>query len=145
MAGFLSCASGASLWRGYEYYEAGKVVSWVKTGETQYEGDVSGSSKEPYHVKIDIMHPRKHSSCNCPHADGKKITCKHQVALYFTLFPKEAKRYKEEVDKYEREEEQREQELYEDIVEYVNSLSPEELRAELINALIEAAERDRYW
>lgn len=38
----------------------------------------------------------------------------------------------------------REQEHYDQIVRYVKSLSKEELRAALINALIEAKERDRY-
>ncbi len=99
----------------------------------------------PYHVKIDITYPRKNSSCNCQYADGKRITCKHQIALFFTVFPKEAKQYMEEVEAYEQEEEQREQEFYDNIVEYVNSLSIEELRMELINALVETSERDSYW
>lgn len=62
--GILSCASGASAWRGYEYYEAKKVTSWKKINESQYEGEVSGNSLAPYHVKIDITYPRKNSSCN---------------------------------------------------------------------------------
>ncbi|NMB97839.1 MAG: hypothetical protein GYA02_14710 [Clostridiaceae bacterium] len=39
---------------------------------------------------INIVHPRK-SKCNCPHADGRRVICKHMIALYFTVFPKEAK------------------------------------------------------
>lgn len=143
--GILSCASGASAWRGYEYYEAKEVKSWKKINESQYEGEVNGSSPDSYHVKIDINLPRKNSSCNCPYANGKRITCKHQVALFFTVFPQEAKQYMEEVEAYEREEEEREQEFYNNIVKYVNGLSKEELRSELINALIEDAERKHYW
>ncbi len=45
---------------------------------------------------------------------------------------------------YEREEEVREHERYDQIVKYENSLSREELRTGFINALVEAEERDRY-
>lgn len=90
---------------------------------------------------IDTEHPKK-STCNCPHAEGKKIVCKHKVALFFTVFPKEADRYIAEIEEYEREEEEREQERYDQIVKYVNGLSKEELRIELINALIEAEEEE---
>ncbi len=90
---------------------------------------------------IDAEHPRN-STCNCPYADGKKIVCKHKIALFFTVFPKEADRYIAEIEKYEREEEEREQERYDQIVKYVNSLSKEELGIALINALVEAEERD---
>ncbi|MEL7624520.1 MAG: hypothetical protein AAGU12_13165 [Clostridiales bacterium] len=49
-----------------------------------------------------------------------------------------------EIEEYEREEEKREQEHYEQIVKYVKTLSKEELRVALINALVEAEERSRY-
>ncbi len=92
---------------------------------------------------IDIEHPKK-STCNCPHAEGKKIVCKHKVALFFTVFPKEADGYIAEIEESEREEEEWEQERYDQIVEYVNSLSKEELRNALINALLEE-ESDFEW
>lgn len=139
----LSIASNASAWRGYEYYERKKVISWKQIGEYEFEGEVVGSEKEPYHVIIDTKHPKK-STCNCPHAEGKRIVCKHKVALFFTIFPKEADGYIAEIEEYEREEEEREQEHYDQIVKYVNSLSKEELRIALINALVEAEERDYY-
>ncbi|WP_246241218.1 SWIM zinc finger family protein [Anaerocolumna sedimenticola] len=88
---------------------------------------------------IDTEHPKK-SKCNCPHADGKKIVCKHKIALFFTAFPKEADNYITEFEEYEREEEDREQERYDQIVKYVESLSKEELRMALINGLVEADE-----
>lgn len=142
----LSAASDASVWRGYEYYEKKKVLSWKQTGEHEYEGEVAGSGKKPYHVMIDTEHPRR-STCDCPLAKGKRIVCKHKVALFFTVFPKEADDYIAEIEEYEREEEERERELYERIEKYVMSLSIEELRTALINALIEEEERDfyRYW
>jgi hypothetical protein len=139
----ISIASNASAWRGYEYYKGKKVLSWKQAGEHKFEGEVAGSEKEPYHVMIDIEHPKK-STCNCPHAEGKKIVCKHKVALFFTAFPKEADSYIAEVEEYEREEEERELERYEQIVKYVKRLSKEELRTELINALAKADARDRY-
>lgn len=93
---------------------------------------------------IDVAHPRK-STCNCPFADGKRKICKHQVALFFTIFPNEAKKYIKEIEDYEQEQEQREQERYGEIVKYVNSLSKAELRNALINALEEQDERNKHW
>jgi hypothetical protein len=136
----LSIASNASLWRGYKYYNEKKVLSWKQTEEHKFEGEVVGSEKEPYRVMIDTEHPKK-SKCNCPHAEGKKIICKHKIALFFAVFPKEADRYITEIEEYEREEEEREQERYNQIIKYVESLSKEELRRALINALVEAEER----
>ena len=74
----ISLASGKSLWRGYEYYEGKRVHFHIQNGEFEYTGKVSGSGRS-YDVHIDIKHPRK-STCNCPHADGKRIICKHMVA-----------------------------------------------------------------
>ena len=139
----LSIASNASAWRGYEYYKEKKVLSWKQTGEHEFEGEVAGSEKEPYQVMIDTEHPKK-SKCNCPHAEGKKIVCKHKIALFFTAFPKEADSYINKIDEYEREEEELEQERCKEIVKYVDSLSIEELRMVLINVLLEADERDRF-
>ncbi len=139
----LSIASNASAWRGYEYYKEKKVLSWKQTGEHEFEGEVAGSEKEPYHVMIDTEHPKK-SKCNCPHAEGKKIVCKHKIALFFTAFPKEADSYINKIDEYEREEEELEQERCKEIVKYVDSLSIEELRMVLINVLLEADERDHF-
>ncbi|MDD2190901.1 MAG: hypothetical protein PHV71_08470 [Eubacteriales bacterium] len=52
-----------------------------------------------------------------------------------SVFPKEADKYIAEIEEYEKEEEKQEQERYEQILKYVKSLSKEELRIELINAL----------
>lgn len=139
----LSIGSRASVWRGFEYYEEKKVLSWNQVSENAFEGEVAGSDHNIYQVKIDVTHPRN-SKCNCPHAAGKRIICKHQIALFFTIFPEEAKSYIERIEALEGEEEAREQESYEVIVKYVNSLSKEALRRELINALVEAEERYIY-
>lgn len=139
----LSSAGSVSLWRGYEYYKEQKVLSFTKLSDEEYEGVVSGSRKEPYLVKINIAHVRQ-SKCNCPHADGKRIICKHMVALFFTAFPAEADNYIKEVEEYEREEERRQSEHYREIEKYVHGLSKEELRQELINYIIESEENTHY-
>ncbi len=140
----MSSASAASLWRGYEYYKDKKVKSLLKLSDDEYEGEVSGSQKEPYRTKIDVAHIRQ-SKCNCPHADGKRVICKHMIALFFTAFPKEAENYIKEVEAYEREEEEREKEHYKEIRTYVYGLSKDELRQELINYIMESEEQRHYW
>lgn len=140
----MTSASGASLWRGYEYYKEKKVKFFTKISDAEYEGVVSGSGKEPYHVKINTAHIRQ-SKCNCPYADGKRIICKHMVALFFTAFPTEAENYIKEVEEYEHEEERRQTEHYKEIEKYVFSLSKDELQRELMNYIIESEENPQYW
>lgn len=137
-----SVASGASLWRGYEYYQEGNVLSCVQTGADEYEGRVAGTAPEPYRVKINLAHVYQ-STCDCPHADGKRRVCKHMVALYFAALPAEAKQYISDVEAYEREEELRQAEHYRGLQSYVKSLSKKELQEELFQALVELEERGR--
>ena len=103
--GLIEIASGNSVWRGMDYYENHKVVSWNKSGNSTYEGVVSGSNGDSYNVYIDKLegvvsgsngdsynvyidklHPRK-SICNCAFAKGRRVVCKHMIALYFTAEP----------------------------------------------------------
>lgn len=141
----LTSASNASAWRGYEYYTEKKVVSLSKTGEDEYTGEVAGTASAPYQVRINTAHIRQ-SRCNCPHADGRRVICKHMVALFFTAFPDEAEQYIEEVEECEREEEQRMENYYAGLWSYVRSLSKKELQEELFKALLELEERDdRYF
>lgn len=130
--GLLECASSASVWRGYDYYKEKKVVSLEVTGENIYSATVAGSSSEPYSVELNIDHPRK-SKCNCPHADGKRIICKHIVATYFTVLPKEAERFYAEAMAYQEEEEKRQEEMSDKVIEYVGKMK----KAELCQALLE--------
>ncbi|WP_197032641.1 hypothetical protein [Clostridium sp. KNHs205] len=81
----LSIASNASVWRGYEYYNEKKVLSWKQTEEHKFEGEVVGSEKEPYHVMIDTEHPKK-SKCNCPHAEGKKLFVSTRLPCFLRFF-----------------------------------------------------------
>lgn len=137
--GLLNLASATSAWRGYEYYKAGNVLTKIKLSETEYKGVLQGSDNKRYEVFIDIEHPRK-SHCNCPHAKGKRIICKHQVALYFSVLPREAEKYYKEVLEYEEEEERRQEELDKKVVAYIKSLSKEELQQTLYEVLYDGAD-----
>ncbi|MBR6020196.1 MAG: SWIM zinc finger family protein [Lachnospiraceae bacterium] len=142
--GLIEAASGNSVWKGVDYCDEKKVVSWKKVGESEYSGVVSGSNKKLYDVHIDKAHPRK-STCNCPFAEGRRVVCKHMIALYFTAEPQAKDDFLKEVEKWEAEEEQREQEHYEDLEKYVKSLSKAELQTQLLDALIQLEERRNWW
>ena len=86
---------------------------------------------------------RSQSTCpipNCPHADGRRVVCKHMVALFFTAFPEEAEEYIEEVEENKREEDRRREEHYAALRSYVKSLSKRELQEQLFEALSELEE-----
>ena len=143
--GLIEMASGNSVWRGMDYYERKMVCSWKKSGEEAYDGVVSGSEGNKYSVHIDKIHPRK-SSCNCPFAEGRRVICKHMIALLFTAEPKAAKDFLRQVEEWEQEEEERERLHYKELREYVNSLSKKELQERLYDALVELEDsRNRYW
>lgn len=57
--GIIETASGNSVWRGMDYYENKKVVSWKKLNDGIYEGVVSGSEGNTYNVHVETMHLRK--------------------------------------------------------------------------------------
>lgn len=139
----IDLASGKSLWRGVDYYENRRVISVDKIGEYTYSANVKGGSNNEYSVFIDIVHPRK-SKCNCPFAEGRRVICKHMVAVYFSVFPKEAKDLIRKQEEHEEEFEEQMEEEYEEVREYVYSLSKEELRQSLINYIL--SERNgEYW
>ena len=116
--GLLERASMVSRQRGYDYYIGDNVKSINKTGDNEYEAIVRGSGNATYSVKIDTEHTTK-SKCNCPHADGKRIICKHIVATYFAVLPEEAERYYAEAMAYEEDEEKRADELADKVCDYV--------------------------
>ena len=137
--GMIECTSGASLWRGYDYYKENKVENLIETSPGIFTADVKGTSDEPYVIEIDIAHPRK-SKCNCPHADGKRIVCKHMMAVYFTAFPEEAQRIYNEAIAYQEEEEKREEELYEKVRQYVCKMKKIEAQQALLELLFDGSE-----
>ncbi len=131
----ITAASGKSVWRGYDYYMQKKVRMWSEEKKDIYTGKVEGSGDNIYEVTIDIKHPKK-SACNCPHAEGNRVVCKHKVALFFTIFPEEAEEYRREIEEYEEELDLQLDDRYNEILEYVYSLSESEVRYELINRML---------
>lgn len=142
--GLIEIASSNSVWRGMDYYKNKKVILWKNLENGIYEGMVSGSEDNLYMVHIDTGHPRK-SFCNCPFAEGRRVVCKHMIALFFTAEPEAANDFLEEVEKQEAEEEERERQHYKDLRKYVNSLSKRELQKQLLDAMVQLEERGDYW
>lgn len=132
--GLLDIASGNSVWRGLDYYKEKKVVTYQKISEYSYSGNVTGSNEKTYNVFIDVEHPKK-SLCNCPHANDKKIICKHKVALYFAVFPDEVDKFLKEVEKVQKEYEEYEEELHEKTIKHIYSMPKQELQESLIEIL----------
>lgn len=132
--GLLECASGASIWRGYDYYTEKKVSEIKEIDNGIFSAKVLGNANEPYTVELQIDHPRK-SKCNCPHADGRRVICKHMVAVYFTILPEEAERFYAEAMAYQEEEEKRENELVDKVCNYVRKMKKSELQEALLDLL----------
>ena len=135
----LTAASGQSVYNGYEYAQEKKVRHMEKVNEGEFVAIVSGSNGNTYNVRINTEHVRK-SQCTCPYAAGKRIVCKHMVAVYFTAFPAEAKKYIRELEEYWEEEEERKQELEEKLVAYVHKMKKGELQEALLRLLYEGPE-----
>ena len=137
--GLLECASGASIWRGYDYFKEKKIKTLEEIGDNIYSATVTGSSNQLYSVELHVDHPRK-SKCNCPHANGKRIICKHIVAAYFTAFPEEAENFYAEAMAYQEEEEKRQEELSDKVCHYVWHMKKDELRQALLQLLFDGPE-----
>lgn len=146
-------ASNASfINRGLGYYQNKAVLNGETCGDGVYKGRVSGSQGKIYEVIINIERPRK-SSCTYPFATGRRVVCKHMVALYFFHFPRQADAIIAEWEEEEREKEERyleweadytmfRQEKIEEVTTYVKSLSDNQVREELIKALLKEFDRD---
>ena len=135
----VTAASSQSAYRGYEYYKAKNVQKVDQIGEGEIGGSVSGSGNNTYDVRINLAHPRK-SQCTCPHAAGKRIVCKHMVAVYFTAFPAEAQKYIRVLEEYWEEEEQQEQEMAERLITYVRKMKKNEVQEALLQLLFDGPE-----
>ena len=125
--GVIDIASSKSVWRGMEYYKQNKVLSYTVNEDGSCEGIVAGSGDGNYHVHVDMEHPRK-STCDCPLANGKKIICKHIVAVSLCLDESEADRFKNEKTIYASEEEERRAKKYEKYMGFARTMSPRKLR-----------------
>lgn len=137
--GLLEFASGASVWRGYNYFKEKKIKTLEEIGDNIYSATVTGSSNQLYSVELHVDHPRK-SKCNCPHANGKRIICKHIVAAYFTAFPLEADMFYAEAVAYQEEEEKRQEELSDKVCSYVRHMKKDELQQALLQLLFDGPE-----
>ncbi|MCI9627698.1 MAG: SWIM zinc finger family protein [Eggerthellaceae bacterium] len=144
---FYSSASNNSTWRGADYYEKGKVKSSYKVGISCFEGEVEGSDDQIYSVYIDIDHPRK-STCSCPFAEGRRVVCKHMVALYFASISGSLEAFREDITaleaRYELEEKCWREEMLASIKRQVKSMSAKEAKDKLIDILYQDALDDRY-
>lgn len=127
-------ASLQSQFRGYDYFNDKKVVYFKHTEGSIYSGKVKGSDAV-YDVTINIEHPKKNSHCNCPHAEGTKIICKHMVALYFAIFPEKAEQFIEEIDEHNRKVDEYKQELEIKMQRYIKSMTKKELEEALLECL----------
>ncbi len=98
----LTCASSASVFYGCQLAEQKRVSNVKQIEPNVYSGRVLGTSNVPYDVMINIPHARALSKCNCPHTSGRRIVCKHMVALFFTVFPDEIKKYNKKCKEAEK-------------------------------------------
>ena len=128
--GIISCASGASCWRGLDYYKEKKVKDIKKISDIEYASKVKGN--KDYDVYLNIKHPRK-STCNCPMAKGKRIICKHIVATYFSVIPESAKDFENEQNELEKEYEKYLEKEYDNVIKFINKMPKKDLVDELIN------------
>lgn len=137
--GLLECASAASIWRGYDYFKDKKVLNLTKMEDGVFTATALGSSNKTYRLELNIHHPRK-SKCSCPHANGKRIICKHLIAAYFTIFPEEAQKFYVEVIAYAEEEDKRQEELADKVCQYVRKMKKDELQQALLELLFNGSE-----
>lgn len=135
----LRAASSQSAYRGYRYFEEKRVTQLENVGDGLWHAVVLGSQDRQYSVTVDLAHPRK-SQCNCPHADGRSIVCKHMAAVYFTLFPEEARQYMADLEAAWKEEEEADREAEEQLRRYVLHMKKAELQAALLELLFDGPE-----
>lgn len=135
----IDLASSKSVWRGMKYYKQNKVTSFEANEDGTYEGKVAGSGGEDYLVHVDMEHPRK-STCNCPMANGKRVICKHIVAVSLCVDSSEADRFKNEKTIYASEEEERRAKRYSNLMSFAMKMSKEELREAYVELMLELEE-----
>lgn len=136
---FYSIASDKSIWRGYDYYKDGKIRFCNKITNTEFVGACAGNDGEEYEIYIDTEHPKR-STCTCPHAEGTRRCCKHKMALFFTAFPDEAKKYYAGLMTKEEEEERYNEEMESRIESYIESLKKDELKQVVYELLYDGPE-----
>lgn len=63
--------------------------------------------------------------------------CKHIVAVYFAAFPQEGEKYIAELESYWEEEENRQQENEERLIQYIRKMKKKELQETLLQLLFD--------
>ena len=144
---FYNAASNASLWRGIDYYRRGNVLGFSCADDGIVVGAVKGSGGSAYDVTINREHPRK-STCSCPFAKGRRVICKHMVALYFASTPGSYEAFEQDMRKlevqYELEEKRWREETRKRIETEVAALSAKEARVKLAEILYNNELEERY-
>lgn len=144
---FYSRASSQSFWRGVDYYERGNVKSFSSIDEDTIGGEVANYKGRTYHTIINLAHSTR-SSCTCKFAKGRRVICKHMVALYFANAPDEYEEIMKRVEAREKERELEERQWPEKtrrrIEAEVAALSAEEARTMLADLLYQKALDEHY-
>lgn len=152
----MSYIDSAAYWskvNGFDYYENGCVISIEKISDDEYHAKVKGSKDNIYNIIYYPDFPKK-STCDCPRANGKKVVCKHKVAVFYALNPQEAeivKKEREEIisiqEELERQFEERHRERLKNATEYVESLTFEQMKSLLIGYMVSEMEEneERYY
>ncbi len=136
----LNLASNSSFWKGIDYHYENRIIDWKELADNCYQGKVKGCDSAVYNVTIDVVHPRK-SVCNCKFAEGRRVICKHMVALDLEIFPEKEQQMMDYIEEqnqlYEQEYEQEIQKSEKEIRDYVMKLSKAELREQLVRRMID--------
>lgn len=144
--GLIDLASSESKLRGLRYYQNGNVAEVRNIGELQYAAKIRNDRGTVYDVLVNLDKVRS-SQCSCPFKKDKpKAICKHIVAAYFSIFPKEADDLQRTYEEWEAGAEERETQRLKELEEYVNSLSIEDLRFMVLDHILEQERYgNRYW
>lgn len=144
--GLIDLASSKSMWRGLDYYQNGNVVDVHSIEDSRYAAKVRNNADTVYDVIVDLDKARS-SQCSCPFKKDKpRAICKHIVAAYFAIFPKEADDLQRAYEEWEAGAEEREAQHLKELEEYVNSLSIEDLRSMVLDHILEQERYgNRYW
>lgn len=109
---FIDSAAYWSKVNGFDYFEDGRVLEIVKISEDEYHAKVKGNNDNICNIVYYPDYPKK-STCNCPRANGKKVVCKHKVALFYALNPDEAQSVRDEREESIKHQERLEKEFEE--------------------------------
>ena len=96
----LSSASGASIWRGYDYFKEGKVEAYEQLAENIFESRIQGSAEDPHHTvtrhrasqALSLRLPFRKRQASCLQAHGRIVL--HRVSQRSRRFLREVRNRK---------------------------------------------------